>query len=344
VSQATLLNQLAQLENPDAKIVLGDIVTGTLLSSYAYSAQGIGTTDNPRFVLKFWEVPTRPIGWEFFQTAATSPAYVSGCNSIFAWGGPGSAYFNHIAELKAQNRIGGGWQAGSIAWGRPGFCVNVTRNQIVCRFAQGKFDTTVGAIIPNSPDTLEAIFLFLTSPEYQEALRGLDQSLSITESTLVQVPIDLSRWTKLAQERLPEGLPAPFSFDPTQWVFRGDVPSSDEPLQVAMSLLVGYRWPDQSESPLHTHADEDGIVTLAPLVNQDGVAGRLRALLQAAYESEEPARPKGAPELKGPRVWNENIIPNLLVRAGSAGMSLDGWPRDTFFDAHTKLFQQRPFI
>ena len=44
---------------------------------------------------------------------------------------------------------------------------------------------------------------------------------------------------QVAAERYPNGLPKPYSDDPTQWIFHGHPAQSDAPLQVAVARLLG---------------------------------------------------------------------------------------------------------
>ncbi len=100
----------------------------------------------------------------------------------------------------------------------------------------------------------------------------------------------------------------------------------------------------QQDDGLDSLLDLDGIVTTTPLVNQESVVNRLRTLLKAAYESSAPERPKGAPQVEQPRVWDESTLPTLLAQAGFPGMSLEEWIKTKFFESHCKLFHHRPFI
>ena len=94
-------------------------------------------------------------------------------------------------------------------------------------------------------------------------------------------------------EKYPEGLPKPYSDDPTQWLFNGHPAGSAQPLHVATARMLGYRWPRQTGSNfidcpaldpdgLETFADEGGIVCLPPVNRAQPAAGRLRQLLTAA--------------------------------------------------------------
>jgi hypothetical protein len=175
-------------------------------------------------------------------------------------------------------------------------------------------------------------------------VRRIDQKLNVTNSTLVKVPFDLDYWTKVAQEKYPNGLPKPYSDDPTQWIFHGYPAQSDEPLQVAVARLIGYRWPaeidgnmelsddarvwvKQSEALL-AYADGDGIVCIPPVRGEASAADRLLNLLVAAYGD----------------AWSNDKLSDLLKQVDHAGKTLETWLREKFFPQHCKLFHHRPFI
>jgi len=121
--------------------------------------------------------------------------------------------------------------------------------QLSCTFYSGqKFDTNVAVVAPFDTTHLPAIWCFCSSPEFNEAVRQIDQSLKVTNATLVKVPFDLAHWQQIAAERYPDGLPQPYSDDPTQWIFHGHPKPSTDPLQVAVARLLGYRWPAEVEA------------------------------------------------------------------------------------------------
>jgi hypothetical protein len=170
-------------------------------------------------------------------------------------------------------------------------------------------------------------------------VRCLDNSLKLSPQTLLKVSFDLARWQKVAAEKYPNGLPNPFSSDPTQWLFKGDPAVADQPLQVAVARLLGYHWPRQTgssfqDSPalgpdgLERHADHDGIVTLNPVKGEQPAASRLIALLADAFGEE----------------WSAARLDALLSKVGFAGKTHDDWLRDGFFEQHCDLFHQRPFV
>lgn len=346
ISPVLKADQQSLIDSQDARIVLSGAVSDVLLSKYTYSAQGIGTTDNPRFVQLFWEQTQFSEEWQSFQTACKSQciSLISGFSSMFRWGGPGNDYFTHIEALKKENRIGGGWQAGGIAWGREGLSINVTGKKNVALFSKGKFDTTTGVIVANDSTQLPAIASFILSQDYESLIYNIDPTLSVTEGTLIKVPFDLDHWTKVAQEKFPKGLPKPYSDDPTQWIFHGHPAKSDELLQVAVARLLGYCWPAELDSTMELSdeacawiqkseallpcADDDGIVCIPPVRGEMKAEDRLENLLAAAYGSE----------------WSSNKKSELLAQADHAGKTLETWLREKFFTEHCKLFQHRPFI
>jgi hypothetical protein len=134
-------------------------------------------------------------------------------------------------------------------------------------------------------------------------------------------------------------LPKPFSSDPTQWLFNGHPKGAENPLQVAVARLLGYRWPRQTGSSfpdcpalepdgLEPLADDDGIVCIPAAGQEQPAENRLRALLAAAFGAE----------------WNAAKEGELLAQAGYAGKSMEDWLRNGFAEQHGKLFQQRPFV
>jgi hypothetical protein len=338
-----LLNQLKQLENPDGRVVLTEEAEHGTLGDLADCWQGICTGDYPRFGRVYWEVPRVNQPWIFQMGTVESHINFHGREQILNWGNGRGELHAFLVERLGEGGLGA-WIRGLESWGKDGIAISQMRELFVTRYSGAAYDNNVAALVPKHVSALPAIWCFLTSGQYAKAVRAIDQSLKVTNKTLLKVPFDFLHWQKVAEERYPDGLPEPHSDDLTQWLFRGDIPSSTDPLQVAVARLLGYAWPDQLDDCLSHLLDSDGIVTLTPLVHQEGLANRLRALLQAAYESQVPTRPKGAPLVEEPRVWDETTLPRLLARAGSPGMSLEDWLRDKFFESHCKLFHQRPFL
>jgi hypothetical protein len=220
----------------------------------------------------------------------------------------------------------------------------VTSKKIITLYSGEKFDTTVGIIVVKDHDKLLPIYAYLNSPVYTEDLYKIDQSLSVTEGTLIKVPFNLEHWQKVAAEKYPNGLPKPYSDDPTQWLFHGYPTKTENPLQVALSRVLGYRWPAESDEEMELAkearkliaavkafdhlTDEDGIFCIPSVNAEPAGAERLRDYLQEVFKNE----------------WNNQTITQLLQKEGANATSLEAWLRDEFFGQHCKVFQNRPFI
>jgi len=232
----------------------------------------------------------------------------------------------------------------------------------VTLFTGMAFDNNTAVITADNPAHLPAIWCFCSSPEYNEAVRRIDQKLNVTNATLVKVPFDLEYWQRVADEKYPNGLPEPYSDDPTQWIFHGHpcgsvvwdeevkwtahgpLRTDETVLQVAVARLLGYRWPAELDAEMELaqeqrewvercqellqFADEDGIVCIPAVRGELPAADRLMNLLAAAYGDN----------------WSAAILDQLLSSVGYAGNTLENWLRDGFFAQHCKLFHHRPFI
>lgn len=201
------------------------------------------------------------------------------------------------------------------------------------------YDCNCCAIIPNDPKNLLALWSFCETDQFCDEVRVLNQALKVPPHTLLKIPFDLAHWQKVAAEKYPNGLPKPFSSDPTQWLFNGHPAGAVQPLHVAVARLLDYQWPRQTGSSfpdcpalvpdgLETLADADGIVPISPARGEGSAAERLRELLVRAY---------------GPD-WNATRQEELLAQVGYAGASLEDWLRSGFFEQHCALFHHRPFI
>jgi Eco57I restriction-modification methylase len=348
------VEQAKQLENPDARVALEDSESIIFLAEFASGNKGITTNDDPLFVQCFWEQCQWDTKWELFQSTVQNTNEWGGCEHILL-------YENGLGRLRllaaSQDRDRGRDKQGKNAWNKKGVAVCCMRDLPVSLYNGVKFDTNVAMIVPHNPNHLPAIWCFCSSPEYNDAVRRIDQTLKVTNATLVKVPFDLDYWTKVAQEKYPNGLPKPYSDDATQWIFHGHPAQSNKPLQVAVARLLGYRWPAEQDSTMElsdearawveksetllAHADRDGIVCIPAVRAERPVAERLLDMLRAAYSP--PLAPPSQGRVSGG--WSDAILHKLLTDVGcKPGTSLDEWLRNDFFEQHCKRFHHRPFI
>ncbi|WP_087752375.1 Eco57I restriction-modification methylase domain-containing protein [Paraburkholderia caledonica] len=330
--------QKGQLGNPDARIILGESSDLPLLERYAQSYQGITTGDNPRYIQCYWEQAYWGGAWMSFQSTGDNTAHFAGRERVFLWeGGAGSLARSPAARIQGQS-----------AWDSLGIAVRQMGNLAATLNYGSPWDMNSATLVPRDPTNLAAVWCFCSSPEFNRAVRQIDQKLNITNATLVKVPFDLARWQQVAAERYPYGLPEPYSDDPTQWVFHGHPKPSTDPLQVATARLVGYSWPAEAHesmtvareartwiglcAQLAEHIDDDGIVCLSSVRGEPPAHERLLKLLIAAWETTQPGS------------WRPAVLDKLLADADCVGKSLDVWLRDKFFEQHAKRFHHRPFI
>ena len=355
-AKVVLARQLEQLKNPDSAVLLRPIGDRILLQELAHGVHGFGSKDSPRFFMKFWETVLSTDDWQFLQTTVKDTHVWLGCEQVAYWQ-------EGRGILAERGRAGLAVPAGRMAWGGVGVAVSQMGTLHCALYAGGIFDKNVAVISPRDESHFPAVWCFCSSPEYAAAVRQIDQKLNVTNATLVKVPFELPRWQKVAAEKYPNGLPEPYSDDPTQWIFhgnpcgsanwdeeakrttRGPLRIDDTVLQIAVARLLGYRWPaeldpemrlaeEQRElveycQELEDFADADGIVCLAATRGESTAADRLRTLLAAAYRDH----------------WSPSTERALLQDSSTRPpVSLDVWLRDRFFQEHCKLFHNRPFI
>jgi len=317
--------QLSQLQNPDFRIALLAANSLPLLNKHATSYWGQGTGDFSRFGRRHWEV-TVDGRWERMQSTVSGSEFYGGRSEVVLWEHGEGQMARLAEELRA--RLKNIHQRGGEAWDKLGVSISQMGNLPATLYTGQIFDGNCSAIIPRDPEVRTALWAFCSSNEYSAAVRQIDQSLKVSNAALLKVPFDLEHWTKVAAEQYPDGLPEPHSDDPTQWLFKGTIPGSTAPLQVAVARLLGYRWPDQEPDDLDELADADGIVPLPPVRAEAPAAERLRILLARAYGS----------------AWSPALLDRLLAEAGSRGATLESWLRDSFFGQHARLFANRPFV
>ena len=309
--------------NPDSIVSFVQLESGPLMESVAAGLQGISSGDNARFTLKFWELSfgsvSRTGRWERLLTAPQSTDLNGGRQYVIRWGkGPGSALTENLGAIR-----------GRIAWGRGGILVSRAGNLPASIYSGELFADSAAVILPNSDDLVPALWCYCSSPGFAEDVRKLNTKLIVANATLVKVPFNVDHWRRVAAERFPDGLPEPWSDDPTQWLFEGRPEVSTSTLQVAVGRLLGFRWPEQPEQDdLDRFADADGIVCLPSVAGEAPAAEQLTDLLAAAF---------------GPS-WNAGKLSQLLADAGSKKRTLADWLRDEFFKQHCVIFGNRPFV
>lgn len=329
------VNQQDQLGNPDARVVIESKSNNfPLLQEFANAYIGLHVGGWEAFKRGFWEIEGLNEDWAFVQGSVDGIRHYSGLENIAYWPNKGK-----IHEENPNARV-----QGKQAWGKKGFITSPMGSLPFAVYLGGIFDNNTCVIIPKRKNEYEAIWCFCSSPEFNTEIRKIDQKLNVTNSTLVKVPFDIEYWQKVADEKYPNGLPKPYSDDPTQWLFHGHPIKTEKPLQVGMARMLGYRWPAETDNEMELAdeamkliqavktfdhlSDEDGIFCIPSVNAEQAGADRLRAYLQALFGGE----------------WNNNTITELLAKEGASSTNLEEWLRKEFFAQHCKMFQNRPFI
>jgi hypothetical protein len=320
-----LVPQRQQLSNPGVRILLSALTSGDALGLYASVNEGLHTGDYPRFGRKFWELPFVKGGWALQQGGPDRTAYYAGREHILFWE-DGDGELLRYVQLRLNSQNVSMWIKGSNAWGRTGVAVSTMRDLKSTLYTGEVFTHGVVVIIPREIEHISALWKYCTSEEFRANVRKLDRKIAVARATFEAVPFDVERWAEEARKSV--DLPDPGSTSPNQWVFDGKVEKASEPLQVAVALLLGYRWPQQREGRADAQRDSADMVCLPALVNEPPASERLRELLAVIYDEE----------------WTNALQQELLAAVATPGKDLSTWLRDDFFRQHCSLFHNRPFV
>lgn len=324
------LSQHAMKKNPDCIITNSVSSELPLFSDFAVSVSGLKTGDMDRFTRHFWEIATLGPNWDYLQRSDDSKGDFCGMTDVIYWQQARGELAQLAESLKHLNHVVQNWRRGQDAWGKRGVAMSTTGEITFSHYLGDKFDSSLTVLFPKQPSHLSAIVAFCASPEFSSAVRAIDSKLSVTTATLTKVSFDLDYWQSIASDKYGDGLPSPISYDPTQWIFDGDIAASTDPLQVAVARLLGYRWPEQqANESIDKLADSDGILCLPGVRGESAASERLLEVLRTAYG----------------KAWSDSVLHKLLSEVGcKAGTTLEDWLRNQYFEQHCKRFQNRPFI
>ncbi|MBO0145766.1 DNA methyltransferase [Vibrio sp. Vb2424] len=345
------VEQKKQLQNPDYRISFElDSSSGQPLSEFADFGKGSVSGDGAHYIRKVWEYSLSPTFAKRWVNSPDHTCSYTGRNDLILWGGN---YFDPTIEVGFRHH-------GQRVYRKKGIAIGKAGKFRFTPYADGLFDDNVAVLVPNNPAHLVGLWLYATSGKLQSDISKLDKKMSVTAGTFTKVRLDIEDWLTKGKQQYPNGLPLPFSDDPTQWIFHGhpcasviwddeskttavaNLRQDDTVLQVAVARLLGYQWPAELEPEMELAPemrqvikknadfagliDDDGIVCIPAVRGEKTAAKRLEAILHKAYGDE----------------WTSSVEQNLLKAVKAK--DLESWLCDKFFDQHCKLFQHRPFI
>jgi len=323
------------LSVPKCRIAVDSSADDEFLSKYAEKGKGSVTGDRPHYLRCFWELDTLTDSHYYWLDTPSNKMY-SGRHLICIWN---DTDFNPSEEIGFRNH-------GQNVYDKIGIFLGKTNQDRFSVYLKSDrfFDDNVAIICPKDEKYFLPIYAFVDSGEYSKLLSSVDERIAVTAGSFVDVVFDYDYWKEIANQKYLNGLPQPYSDDPTQWLFHGHPVKAENALQVAVARLLGYRWPAESDEEMELSEeareliqqvkelelpfDEDGIVCIPPVYSEQPAAERLRQLLQKAWVEN----------------WNNSVVADLLKQAGSNKTNLEDWLRDDFFANHCKVFQNRPFI
>lgn len=331
----TPLYQSKLFKNPELRIIENTEIFDCV-EDIGNCWQGIACSDTNRFVRYLFEIPYLGNGWVLQQSNVKTTDLFGGCDQILYWE-DGYGEITEVAQKGATFR-------GKSAWNNKGISIGQFISLQCSLYLGGKFDGNAHVLVPFDEKDLSAIWLFTSSEVFRFEIKRMTKAMAIKNNVINKVPINIKFWRQLATEKFPNGLPKPYSDDPTQWLFHGHPIKSENPLQVAIARLLGYRWPAENDSEMELadeareliiavktfnhFSDADGIFCIPSVNSEQSGAERLRDYLQQVFASE----------------WNSQTISQLLQKEGAKSTNLNVWLRDEFFAQHCKVFNNRPFI
>jgi hypothetical protein len=353
-------DQRKQLQNDAYSIRFQDIGDTPLVSEVGDAITGVLSGDLNRFVNKTWEVEAVNYQWELLQSSVKNTKMFSGLSDIYFLEKEKGDLARFAASVKHLNHAAQNWLRGKNQWGKKGVAISKMGELKSALYNGAVYSENCCAIIPDKEEHIPALWAYCLSGEYSAEVRKINQSLLVQTKYMINVPFDVEKWTLIAQEKYPNGLPEPHTNDSTQWLFHGhpcasvtwneatktttisELRQDDTVLQVAVARLLGYRWPAELDTEMELApemreviaqnkvfddlVDDDGIVCIPAIRGEKPAVDRLETILHAAYGDK----------------WSATILNNLLKSVKSRDLNL--WLRDKFFEQHSKLFQHRPFI
>ena len=344
-------SQSQQYHNPDHIVSLEKIQSSETLGDYFDVYEGLHTGDYPQFGRSFWEVEEFGDKWEYQQAGTREESGAGGCEAIILWERGNGRLIAQVEE-RLEGQAISMWIKGTDAWGKPGFAISKMSGLKFVEYHGAVFTHGIYVAIPKKPEYRTALRSYLDRGTVNEDVRKIDRQVAVSRQAIARIPFSLSYWENAAHSEYPDGLPDPFSSDPTQWLYHGHpcLGSRGTTLHVSLARLCGYRWPAESDSDMRLCdqarawiakaaelplGDNDGLIGVPAVAGEKPLVDRLRTYLAAAFGAD----------------WSDALERRVVAESDETldkktahDGSLEVWVRDRAFRQHCALFGQRPFL
>ncbi|MEJ7828174.1 MAG: hypothetical protein WKF91_08265 [Segetibacter sp.] len=157
-AEIKMMNQKKQLENPDARVIIGQPNIAEQLSTIAISPNGLHGGDSQRFRFFIWEVHEIKSNWKKLQVTVNKTMAYGGRSNVFYWPANGKIHYeNPSARIQ-----------GESVWTRQGVAVSLMGNLPTTIFSGDAFDISCSPIVPKNQQDLAAIWCFCSSPQFNK--------------------------------------------------------------------------------------------------------------------------------------------------------------------------------
>ena len=196
------IDQSSQQSGPDYTISFHTRATEKSLRDYASILAGIQVGDVNKLLFNFWEFYL--LKFDLIQRAEGEDRDYSGLSYV-------TPYENGVGRLAKEasarlNNINHGHQFGIVLHRMSDLRANI--------YSESHVHENGTLIVPNSESLNSVFYCFAKSGCLAAEVRKLNQKISITPNFFGQIPFDLDKWSKVAEEQYPNGLPQPYTNDP----------------------------------------------------------------------------------------------------------------------------------
>jgi hypothetical protein len=333
-----LVNQVTQLSNPESRILMTEIDQNDKsieLGNFVTLHEGMSRGDVFHFDRYFWELAQiEKNEWSYFLNSVEFSTEFSGREIVILWESGNGELANS----------GGARITGYKAWNKKSVFVGRTTT-LKSTLHNGEIHAQNGAaLLPNKKEYLLPLWCFVSSSSFNTEVRKFDGKLIVASGSFLLPKFNLDHWQKVADEKYPNGLPKPYSDDPTQWLFHGHPLHTGSPLQVVIARLMGYQWPAENDEEMELSEeakekikalkalelpfDEDGIVCIPSVNGEASASDRIRENIISIWGD----------------AYDGSTLSNLIAQEGSKKRDIESYLRDDYFTQHCKLFKNRPYI